>query len=73
VSAVGSPETAKQSVESILQRTGADELMFVSAIWDHDKRLKSYTLGASVMNQINNAPACPIEEPRITTDERITA
>jgi hypothetical protein len=30
-------------------------------------------LGASVMNQINNAPACPIEETRITTNERITA
>lgn len=73
VSAVGSPETAKAAIASIIERTGADELMFVSAIWDHDKRLASYTLGAAIMNQINEARACPGEEATTSLNERITA
>ena len=73
VSAVGSPETAKQSIESILQRTGADELMFVSAIWDHDKRLESYTQGASIMAQLNAKAAAAPARPSLSIDQRIPA
>jgi hypothetical protein len=73
VSAVGSPETAKQSIESILQRTGADELMFVSAIWGHDKRLESYTQGASIMAQLNAKAAAAPARPSLSIDQRIPA
>lgn len=43
-SAVGSPATVKGRMEEFIERTGADELVCVSAIHDHQKRLDSYRL-----------------------------
>ena len=53
VSAIGSKSTARNAVIEILNRTEADEIMFVSAIWDHRKRLASYRQGAEVMQSID--------------------
>ena len=53
VSAIGSKSTARNAVIEILNRTEADEIMFVSAIWDHQKRLASYRQGAEVMQSID--------------------
>ncbi len=53
VSAIGSKATARNAVIDILNRTDADEIMFVSAIWDHQKRLASYRHGAEVMQSID--------------------
>ncbi len=46
---VGSPETIRRELGAFIDRTGADELMVASAIFDHGKRLRSYELLASLM------------------------
>ena len=68
VSAIGSKSTARNAIIDILNRTEADEIMFVSAIWDHEKRLASYRQGAEVMQSIT-AP----ESDSATAAEQITA
>jgi luciferase family oxidoreductase group 1 len=45
-SAVGSKETVKAAIESFVARTGADELMITSQIWDHTARLRSFEIVA---------------------------
>jgi luciferase family oxidoreductase group 1 len=47
-SAVGSPETVRREIESFIGRTGADELMIVSHIYDHAARLRSFEIAAEV-------------------------
>ena len=37
VSVVGSPETVRRGLEAIVARTGADELMLTSQIYDHER------------------------------------
>ncbi len=41
---VGSPETVRRGLEQFVAMTGVDELMVVSAIYDHAARLSSYEL-----------------------------
>jgi len=41
-SAIGSPETVKARIEAFVERTGADELMITSQIFDHQARVRSY-------------------------------
>jgi len=48
-SIVGSPATVRRGVEQLLQRTRADELMIVSDVFDHQKRLRSYQLIAELL------------------------
>ncbi|RPJ84808.1 MAG: alkane 1-monooxygenase, partial [Acidobacteria bacterium] len=48
-SAVGSPETVRRGLEAIVARTGADELMLTSQVYDHDARLRSYELAAEAI------------------------
>ncbi|HLS47621.1 MAG TPA: MsnO8 family LLM class oxidoreductase, partial [Gemmatimonadales bacterium] len=43
-SAVGSQATVSGELRAITERTGADELILVSQIYDHDARLRSYQL-----------------------------
>ena len=45
-SAIGSPETVRGALESFVARTGADELMITSQIFDHAARLRSYEIAA---------------------------
>ena len=45
-SAVGSRATVKAAVDAFVERTGADELMITSQIWDPAKRLRSYEIVA---------------------------
>jgi alkanesulfonate monooxygenase SsuD/methylene tetrahydromethanopterin reductase-like flavin-dependent oxidoreductase (luciferase family) len=45
-SAIGSPETVQRQMRAFVERTGADELMIVSQIFDHEARLKSYEIAA---------------------------
>ena len=45
-SAVGSPETVRRGLQEFVQRTGADELMVTSQIFDHAARLRSYEIAA---------------------------
>ncbi|MDB5934387.1 MAG: class flavin-dependent oxidoreductase [Massilia sp.] len=47
-SAIGAPATVKASMEAFIARTGADELMVTSQIFDHKARLHSYEITAAV-------------------------
>ena len=48
-SAVGSPETVRGQIAAFLERTGADELMIASAMYDHTARRRSLELTAEAM------------------------
>jgi luciferase family oxidoreductase group 1 len=50
-SAIGSPETVRREMQAFIARTGADELMVTSQIFDHAARLHSYQLTAQAMAQ----------------------
>ena len=43
-SVVGSPATTRDGVERFVELTGADEVMVVSAIFDHEARVRSYEI-----------------------------
>lgn len=47
-SVVGSRETVRDGIRGMIDRTGADELMIVSDIFDPEKRLKSFQIIAEV-------------------------
>lgn len=44
VSVIGSPSTVRSGLESLIKKTGADELMIVSGVYDINKRLESLEL-----------------------------
>ncbi|HLL17680.1 MAG TPA: LLM class flavin-dependent oxidoreductase [Rubrivivax sp.] len=46
--AVGSPASVKQQLDSIVQRTGANELIVAGAVHSHAARLRSYELLAAI-------------------------
>jgi luciferase family oxidoreductase group 1 len=48
-SAIGAPETVTDAIRAFVERTGADELMIVSQIYDHEARLRSYEIAAGAM------------------------
>jgi luciferase family oxidoreductase group 1 len=56
-SAVGSPRRLKTMLEDILEETGADEIIATAQIYDHDDRLHSFELAASVFKQLSPQPA----------------
>jgi luciferase family oxidoreductase group 1 len=47
-SAIGSAETVRRGLEAFIARTGADELIVTSQIYDHAARLRSYEITAAV-------------------------
>jgi luciferase family oxidoreductase group 1 len=47
--AVGSYATVKQQTEDFIARTGADELILTSMMFDHDKRKQSFSIAAQMM------------------------
>ena len=47
-SAIGSPDTVRGLLQSFVERTGADELMVTSQIFEHSARLRSYEIAAEV-------------------------
>jgi luciferase family oxidoreductase group 1 len=52
---VGAPDTVQARLAEIIKQTGADELMVVSAIYDHAARLRSYEILAEVQKKLNAA------------------
>jgi luciferase family oxidoreductase group 1 len=48
-SAVGAPKTVEAAIHAFVERTGADELMITSQIFDHQARLRSYEIVAGCM------------------------
>jgi luciferase family oxidoreductase group 1 len=49
-SAIGGPETVRSAIAAFAERTGADELMITSQIWDHQARIRSYEIVAEAMS-----------------------
>jgi luciferase family oxidoreductase group 1 len=47
-SAIGSPDTVAAQLKAFIERTGADELMVTSQIFDHAARLRSYEITAQI-------------------------
>jgi luciferase family oxidoreductase group 1 len=56
VSFIGTPGTVRRGLESFVAKTGADELIVVSQIFDHAARLRSYELTAQVRDELSVAP-----------------
>jgi luciferase family oxidoreductase group 1 len=54
-SAIGSPATVRREIEAFVARTGADELMLASMMFDHAARLRSYEIAAQLRDE--KAPA----------------
>lgn len=52
-SAVGGVETIQRQIAAFVERTGVDELMLVSSIYDHDARKHSLSLAAQAMRALN--------------------
>jgi luciferase family oxidoreductase group 1 len=48
-SAIGAPETVRAQTEAFVARTGADELMVTSQVFDHAARVRSYELLAAAV------------------------
>lgn len=48
-SAIGDAATVKERIDAFVERTGADELMITSQIYDHRARLRSYEIVAEAM------------------------
>ena len=51
-SAIGSPRTVKRSMEDFIRRTGADELILASHIYDHAARVRAYEIAAQVRDEL---------------------
>jgi luciferase family oxidoreductase group 1 len=51
-SAVGSPDTVARHLKAFLDRTGADELMITSQVFEHAARLRSYEITAQVYQSL---------------------
>lgn len=47
-SAVGAPKTVKKAIDAFIDRTGADELIITSQIYDHKARVHSYEIVADL-------------------------
>lgn len=47
-SAIGSPTTVQRELQQFAERTGADEIMIASMIYDYRARLRSYEIAAQV-------------------------
>ena len=47
-SAIGSPDTVRRQLKDFVERSGADEVIVASMIYDHSARLRSYQIAAEV-------------------------
>ncbi|MFT3726896.1 MAG: LLM class flavin-dependent oxidoreductase [Terricaulis sp.] len=54
-SAVGAPATVKAAMDAFIKRTGADELIIASHIYDHLARVRSYEIAAQVHDELSSA------------------
>jgi alkanesulfonate monooxygenase SsuD/methylene tetrahydromethanopterin reductase-like flavin-dependent oxidoreductase (luciferase family) len=49
-SAIGTPGKVRDGVKAFIERTGADELMITSAMYDHAQRKRSYEIASGVFS-----------------------
>jgi len=50
---VGSPDTVREGLESVIAETKADELIVAAAIYDHSARVRSYEILATVQQALS--------------------
>ena len=60
IAVVGGPETVRQKLSQILRQTGADELIFVSDLYDHALRLRSFEIAGEAMSVVGHASNLPL-------------
>ena len=53
-SVVGDRETVRDGLRTIIEQTGASELMLTAQIYDHAARLRSFEIGAQVRDELAN-------------------
>ena len=51
---IGSKETVKKKVKAFIEKTGVDELMVVTNVFDFEDRMKSVTLFSDIMEELNS-------------------
>jgi luciferase family oxidoreductase group 1 len=49
---IGPPETVRRGLQEFIERTGANELMITSQMFDHGARLRSYEIAAQVRDKL---------------------
>jgi luciferase family oxidoreductase group 1 len=54
---IGSPATVRAGLRAFIERTGADELMITSQMFDHGARLRSYEIAAQVQRELKEQQA----------------
>ncbi|MGA8853853.1 MAG: LLM class flavin-dependent oxidoreductase [Christiangramia sp.] len=50
----GSKDTVKEKTREFLKKTGVNEVIVASHIYDHDTRLKSYQIFSEIMKELNS-------------------
>jgi luciferase family oxidoreductase group 1 len=53
--AIGDRDTVREGLKSIIDQTGADELMLTAQIYDHKARLRSFEIGAQVREELGSS------------------
>lgn len=56
VSAVGSPDTVRARLRSLIEETGADEIIATAHIFDHQARLRSFEIAAEIFQELTLQP-----------------
>ncbi|RZL98303.1 MAG: alkane 1-monooxygenase, partial [Sphingomonas sp.] len=54
-SAVGGPAAIARGIAAFVERTGVDELMLTSSIYDHQARKRSLTIAANAVGELKLA------------------
>jgi luciferase family oxidoreductase group 1 len=52
IAVVGGPATVRRKLGELLQATAADELVFTSDLYDHERRLRSFEMAAEAMKSM---------------------
>ncbi|NML35419.1 LLM class flavin-dependent oxidoreductase [Paraburkholderia antibiotica] len=52
--ALGDRDAVREALLSIIEQTGANELMLTAQIYDHAARLRSFEIGAEIRDELNN-------------------
>lgn len=62
--AIGTADTVSHAMRSFLARTGADELIITSNMYDHQARLRSYEIVAGLHDVLQAGSAAPDSQPQ---------
>jgi hypothetical protein len=49
VAMIGGPDTVRRKLADFLSKTSVDELIFVSDLYDHTSRLRSFRIAADIL------------------------